>query len=81
MMASPRIDRRHLLRALAFGPTLAALTMGLRAKAETAGLIATDVCVVQPQTTEGPFYLGWNLLREIITEGRAGLPLGNPSRK
>ena len=77
MMASPRIDRRHLLRALALGLTLAALTKGLQAKAETAGLIATDVCVVQPQTTEGSFYLGWNLLRETITEGRVGLPLGN----
>lgn len=32
-------------------------------------------CTVYPQQTEGPFYLDLDLLRQDITEGKAGMPL------
>ena len=74
-MTTAGIDRRQLLRALALGPATAAWPTAARAETETAGLISPDVCFVQPQTTEGPFYLDADLVREDITEGRPGLPL------
>lgn len=33
------------------------------------------LCVLTPQTVEGPFYIDPHLLRSDITEGRAGVPL------
>ncbi len=47
----------------------------MRADAQAAGLISGDVCLVQPETTEGPFYLEPALMRADITEGRPGLPM------
>ena len=44
-------------------------------RAQEAGLISGDVCLVQPETTEGPYYIDTGLVRADITEGRAGLPL------
>jgi protocatechuate 3,4-dioxygenase beta subunit len=70
-----RFDRRTLLRALALGPAVAAIPHSLRAQAAAAGLISGDVCLVQPETTEGPYYLDTGLVRADITEGRAGLPM------
>lgn len=51
------------------------MPVALRAQAERAGLISGDVCLVQPETTEGPFYLDTGLVRADITEGRAGMPM------
>ncbi len=66
------LDRRALLKALAIAPAAA---LPLRAEAQAAGLISGDVCLVQPETTAGPFYLEPALVRQDITEGRPGLPM------
>lgn len=68
------IDRRTLLQALSLAPFVAVPT-ALRAEADQAGLISTDVCMLQPELTEGPFYIDPDLIRSDITEGRAGLPM------
>ena len=68
------LDRRTVLKALSLAP-LAVLPSGLAARAETAGLITTDVCLLQKEVTEGPFYIDPHLLRSDITEGKPGLPL------
>lgn len=68
------LDRRTVLKALSLAP-LAILPSGLAARAETAGLISTDVCLLQKEVTEGPFYIDPKLLRSDITEGKPGLPM------
>jgi protocatechuate 3,4-dioxygenase beta subunit len=46
------------------------------ALAQTDRLITgADVCVITPETTEGPFYFDPALVRADITEGRPGLPV------
>lgn len=69
------LDRRTLLRALTFAPVAAALPQGVQAQVATAGLISTDVCLLSPEVTEGPFYIDPRLMRRDITEGRPGLPM------
>lgn len=73
----PEIDRRLLLRSLAAMPfaSLAVMGLPLRAQAQAAGLITGNVCLVLPETTEGPFYFDPELMRDDITEGLDGLPL------
>jgi protocatechuate 3,4-dioxygenase beta subunit len=75
----PRIPdprRRSLLRALALWPlTFAAAPAWARAAADGAGLIAANVCLLSPETTEGPFYVDPGLVRRDITEGLPGVPL------
>ncbi len=68
------LDRRTVLKALSLAP-FAVLPSGLAARAETAGLISTDVCLLQKEVTEGPFYIDPKLLRSDITEGKSGLPM------
>jgi protocatechuate 3,4-dioxygenase beta subunit len=36
---------------------------------------AADACVLTPELTEGPYFLDGDLIREDITDGRAGAPL------
>jgi protocatechuate 3,4-dioxygenase beta subunit len=36
---------------------------------------ASDTCVLYPTQTEGPYYIDLDLVRQDITEGRAGVPL------
>jgi protocatechuate 3,4-dioxygenase beta subunit len=43
--------------------------------AESTDATATGVCVLTPEITEGPYYLDDMILREDITEGKAGIPL------
>lgn len=70
------LDRRTLLKALSLAPSLAVTVPGwARAEAQAAGLITSDVCLVQPEVTEGPFYVEPELVRADITEGRPGLPM------
>lgn len=69
------LDRRTLLRALTFAPVAAALPQAVQAQVATAGLISTDVCLLSPEVTEGPFYIDPRLMRRDITEGRPGLPM------
>jgi protocatechuate 3,4-dioxygenase beta subunit len=39
------------------------------------GTASTVSCVLDPEVTEGPYYLDLNLVRSDITEGRPGVPL------
>jgi len=73
MTATPR---RALLRALALLPVGLAVRPDWTARAAEAGLVAANVCLLSPETTEGPFYLDPRLVRRDITEGRPGVPLG-----
>ncbi|OWU85449.1 protocatechuate dioxygenase [Oceanicola sp. 22II-s10i] len=73
------LDRRTLLRALAAAPFV---TTGIgvfgsaaRAQASGAGLIAPNVCMLTPETTEGPYYFDPELVRADIREDREGEPL------
>lgn len=68
------LDRRAVLKAIALAPVATTLP-ALRAEAQAAGLITTDICMVQAEVTEGPFYLDPGLIRQDITEGRPGLPM------
>ncbi|MDJ0827028.1 MAG: intradiol ring-cleavage dioxygenase [Rhodobacter sp.] len=67
----PILSRRTILTALAAAP-FGALSPGLRRRAEAQGLIAGSACLLQPETTAGPFYLDPGLVRADITEGRPG---------
>ena len=70
------LDRRSLLKALSLAPAFAvAIPARARAEAQEAGLITPDVCLLQPEVTEGPYYLDESLIRQDIAEGRPGLPL------
>ena len=69
-------DRRTLLRALALWPlSLAAAPAWAQAAADGAGLVAPNVCLLTPESTEGPYYLDPELVRADITEGLPGAPL------
>ncbi|MFT4151828.1 MAG: intradiol ring-cleavage dioxygenase [Paracoccaceae bacterium] len=69
------IDRRTLLKALSLAPGLVAVPRTVRAQAADAGLISTDVCILQAEVTEGPFYVDPRLLRSDIAEDRRGMPM------
>ncbi len=69
------LDRRNLLKTLAAVPLMGVLPSMLRAEAASAGLIATDVCMLSPELTDGPFYVDPKLIRSDITEGVAGAPM------
>lgn len=68
------LDRRTVLQAISLAP-LAVMPSGLAARADEVGLISTDMCVLQKEVTEGPFYVDPKLLRANITEGQTGLPM------
>ncbi len=76
MTHDPDPFRRRLLQALAALP-LGGLAAPVWAQegAAAAGLITPNVCMIQPETTEGPFYLDPRLVRRDITEGKAGVPM------
>ncbi|MBS8227253.1 intradiol ring-cleavage dioxygenase [Vannielia litorea] len=67
------VNRRHLLATLAALPLSALATR--RALAQEGGLITGNVCMVQRETTEGPYYIDPKLERRDVTEGLPGLPL------
>jgi len=75
----PQGDRRAFLRALATAPLALSgvgfFTSAIKAQAQAAGLIAANVCMIAPQTTEGPYYLDTGLVRSEIAEDRAGVGL------
>ena len=72
-------SRRSFLAALAASPFvtagLGAFPGTVRAEAKQAGLISPHVCLLAPDTTEGPYYVDPGLVRSDITEGRPGLAL------
>lgn len=69
------LDRRTLLKALTVAPVASVMPYAGHAQVAKLGLISTDVCLLQPELTEGPFYVDPKLIRADITEGRAGLPM------
>jgi protocatechuate 3,4-dioxygenase beta subunit len=44
-------------------------------KAENAGLLNSDVCLLTREVTEGPFYFDPKLVRPNIAEGKQGVPI------
>jgi protocatechuate 3,4-dioxygenase beta subunit len=74
MLKTPVLSRRAAFAALSL-PAVSALTNAARAAplADAGGL--RDVCLLTPQSIEGPFYLDPRLVRAEIAEGRAGVPL------
>ncbi|HEU0163920.1 MAG TPA: intradiol ring-cleavage dioxygenase, partial [Thermomicrobiales bacterium] len=84
-----RATRRHVLKigaaagVTAFG--IGAVARGAVAQATAtsatpdatavAATPATSMCVLTPELTEGPYYLDDLLVRNDITEGKAGIPL------
>lgn len=76
---STRPDRRAFLAALAASPIvvagIGAFPRALRAQASDEGLITPNVCLVAPETTEGPYYFDPELERGDITEDRDGTSL------
>ncbi len=75
--ATGRESRRDLLKIGAAALAAGALTLRMPAfaGAQDAADPATDLCLLTPEQTAGPFYLPVELLREDITEDRPGLPL------
>jgi protocatechuate 3,4-dioxygenase beta subunit len=76
---SSPLHRRDLMRAaaalgLTAVPILACAEKRASAPAE-GRLIAGATCPVTPRQTEGPFYFDPRLVREDVTEGKAGVPL------
>ena len=73
MLKIPRLSRRAALAALSV-PAVNVLVGAARA-APLADAGLHDVCLLTPQSIEGPFYLDPRLVRAKIAEGRAGVPL------
>ena len=78
-MSSSSLSRRALLSVFAATPLV---TTGIgvfpataRPQAAEAGLITPNVCMLTPETTEGPFYLDPGLVRQDIREDRPGMPM------
>jgi protocatechuate 3,4-dioxygenase beta subunit len=77
-----RATRRFVLKAgagaaatVAAGGVLVSRTGLAQETATPAAGEATSVCVLTPELTEGPYYLDGLLVRNDITEGKAGIPL------
>lgn len=75
-MSTASTTRRALLAGFAASPIavagVGAFPRAARAQAQAAGLITPNVCMVLPETTEGPYYFDPELVRRDITEGREG---------
>ena len=74
MLKALVLSRRAAFAALSV-PAVSALTGAARAAplADAGGF--HDVCLLTPQSIEGPFYLDPRLVRTEIVEGRPGVPL------
>ncbi len=78
-----RATRRYVIRASAGAAAIAVtggalVQAGAFAQDSTPGAgesITSGVCVLTPELTEGPYYLDDMLVREDITEGKAGIPM------
>jgi protocatechuate 3,4-dioxygenase beta subunit len=78
-MAAMTITRRQALTGLALGAAAGAAPQPLLAQAASSArntvLLNTSMCVLTPESVEGPFYFDPKLKREDIAEGRPGVPL------
>ena len=74
MLKTPVLSRRAAFAALSV-PAVSALASAAQAAplAEASGF--RDVCLLTPQSIEGPFYLDPRLVRAQIADGRPGVPL------
>jgi len=78
-----RATRRYVLKAGAGAAAVVAgggmLAGAVRAQdsgtPEASGSSTTGVCVLTPELTEGPYFLDDMLVRDDITEGKAGIPM------
>jgi protocatechuate 3,4-dioxygenase beta subunit len=70
-------SRRNLLKGGAAALALGTLRLRFPAPAgaQDSASPTSDVCVLTPEMTEGPYYLPLDLVRGDITEGKPGLPL------
>lgn len=69
----PHLSRRKAVALLAV-TAAGGVLVPRSAFGETGELITgTDICVITPETTEGPYYFDPELVRSDITEGRPGL--------
>jgi protocatechuate 3,4-dioxygenase beta subunit len=73
------ITRRQALTGLALGASAGAAPQPLLAQAASSArntvLLNTSMCVLTPESVEGPFYFDPKLKREDIAESRPGVPL------
>jgi protocatechuate 3,4-dioxygenase beta subunit len=74
MLKTPVLSRRAAFAALSV-PAVNALTSTARAAPDADAGRFRDVCLLTPQSIEGPYYLDPLLVRAQIAEGRAGVPL------
>jgi protocatechuate 3,4-dioxygenase beta subunit len=74
MLKTPVLSRRAALAALSV-PAVSALTGAARAAPAPDAGGFRDLCLLTPQSIEGPFYLDPRLVRTEIAEGRPGVPL------
>jgi protocatechuate 3,4-dioxygenase beta subunit len=74
MLKTPVLSRRAAFAALSV-PAVNALTSTARAAPFADAGRFRDVCLLTPQSIEGPYYLDPLLVRAQIAEGRAGVPL------
>jgi protocatechuate 3,4-dioxygenase beta subunit len=71
-----KVSRRGALHLLTLGSASSALVPGGSAAAKPpAAANPQGVCVLYPQSVEGPFYFDPILVRPDISEGQVGLPL------
>jgi protocatechuate 3,4-dioxygenase beta subunit len=70
----PTITRREALSLLAVTVAGGVLVPRAAFAQQNQLLPGSDVCVITPETTEGPYYFDPALVRGDITEGRPGLP-------
>ncbi len=67
------LSRRHALKLIAVttagGVLMSQAAFAQDAAAESALMPGADVCVLTPETTEGPYYFDPALVRADITEG------------
>jgi protocatechuate 3,4-dioxygenase beta subunit len=74
MTKTPLLSRRATFAALS-ASTLTALIKGAHAATPADIDAFRDVCLLTPQSIEGPYYLDPGLVRAQIAEGRTGVPL------
>src|SRR5262245_45967578 len=72
---SPVITRREALTTVAAGIGAGCLLGSTRRAVAQPSLSGSKVCVLTPESVEGPFYFDPKLVRSDITEGKHGTPL------
>jgi protocatechuate 3,4-dioxygenase beta subunit len=74
MLKTPMLSRRAMFAAVSV-PAVSVLAGAAEARPHADIRAFRDVCLLTPQSIEGPYYLDPHLVRAEIAEGRAGIPL------